>query len=289
MFDHVEFFHRPRSIPDAIRLLHAGGSRARVVAGGTDVVVGADRTIRTLVDITGLGLNYIRRDAGSWRIGATTTIAAIEDCTAMRNFAGGIVAKAAAGCGSVQIRNMATLGGNLANASPAADMAAPLLVLDAVVVLTGQGGRRRIPLAEFFRGPGQTVVGKALLVEVIVAAPPRGGRTGWSFQKLGRTESDISLVNAAAGIQLDAKGRCKWARIALGAVAPTPIRLTKAEGLLAGQALDLALIDRVCEAAGREVSPIDDVRASAEYRREMSCVLTRRALRECASHAGRQL
>ncbi|HUI57935.1 MAG TPA: xanthine dehydrogenase family protein subunit M [Bryobacteraceae bacterium] len=286
MFDHVESFHRPRSIPEAIRLLHARGSRARLVAGGTDVVVGADQTIRTLVDITGLGLNYIRRDRGSWKIGATTTIAAIESSSALRGLADGILAKTAAGCGSVQIRNMATLGGNLANASPAADMAVPLLVLDTVVVLAGARGRRRIPLAEFFHGPGQTALGKELLVEVIIPAPPRGGHTGWSFQKLGRTESDISVVNAVAGVQLDAKRRCKWARIALGAVAPTPIRLSKAETLLADHALDLELIDRVCDEAAREVSPIDDVRASASYRREMSRVLVRRALLECAEHAG---
>lgn len=286
MFDHVEAFHRPRSIPEAVRLLEAGGSRARVVAGGTDVIVQADRGIRSLVDITGLGLSYVRRSGTSWAIGATTTLAAMEASPALRALAGGILVKAAAACGSVQLRNMATLGGNLANASPAADTVTPLLVLDAAVVLAGPQRRRRVAVADLFHGPGQTVLGKALLVEIVVPALPRGGRTGWSFQKLGRTECDISLVNAAVGLQVDARKRCKWARIALGAVAPVPIRLPQAEGLLAGRELSRELIDEVCDRVARDVRPVSDLRATAEYRRDMSRVLARRALVECAELAG---
>ena len=286
MFDHVEAFYEPKSIPEAVRLLRRGAGRTRVVAGGTDIAVQADRSIRFLIDIRRLGLDYIRRKGSGWVIGATTTMTALEECPAIQILANGILSRAASTCGSVQIRNMATLGGNLANASPAAETAPPLLVLDARVILAGTRGRRRVPLREFFSGPGKTILNGALLVEIEIPPVPRGGRTGWSFQKVGRIESDIAVVNASAVLQVDRARRCTWARIALGAVAPTPMRARKTEEMLLGQAVDAGLLDRVSEAVVSEVHPITDVRASAEYRREMSRVLVQRALRECAEHAG---
>ena len=281
MFDTVETFHRPGSVREAVRLLQNGKNRARVVAGGTDLVVEGDRSIRILIDITHAGLSYIRRKGKACVIGATTTMAAIENSTAIGALAGGVLARAAATCGSVQIRNMATLGGNLAHGSPAADTATPLLALDAEVVLADARGRRKIPLTEFYSGRGKT---KALIVEIAIPALPRGGR--WSFQKLGRTASDISLVNAAAGLQLDSKGRVKWVRIAVGAVAPTPMRAVHAEKLLLGREVDESALAAVCGEVAREARPISDVRASAEYRREMVRVLVRRALEECAAGRG---
>jgi len=281
MFDTVETFYRPGSVREAVRLLQNGKNRARVVAGGTDLVVEGDRSIRCLIDITHAGLSYIRRKGKACVIGATTTMAAIENSTAIGALAGGVLARAAATCGSVQIRNMATLGGNLAHGSPAADTATPLLALDAEVVLADARGRRKIPLTEFYSGRGKT---KALIVEIAIPALPRGGR--WSFQKLGRTASDISLVNAAAGLQLDSKGRVKWVRIAVGAVAPTPMRAVHAEKLLLGRKVDESALAAVCDEVAREVRPISDVRASAEYRRETVRVLVRRALEECAAGRG---
>jgi carbon-monoxide dehydrogenase medium subunit len=251
------------------------------VAGGTDLVVEADRSTRILIDITRAGLSYIRRKGQACVIGATTTMATIENSPAIRALAGGILALAAATCGSVQIRNMATLGGNLANGSPAADTATPLLALDAEVVLADARGARKIPLTEFYSGLKKT---KALILEVAIPAPPRGVR--WSFQKLGRTENDISLVNAAAGLRLDSKGRVKWARVALGAVAPTPMRALFAEELLVGRKVDENALAVVCDEVARAVRPITDVRASAKYRREMCRVLVRRALEECAAGTG---
>jgi carbon-monoxide dehydrogenase medium subunit len=281
MFDTIETFYRPGTVREALRLLQNGKNRARFVAGGTDLVVEADRSTRILIDITHAGLSYIRRKGKACVIGATTTMAAIENSPAIRALGGGILARAAATCGSVQIRNMATLGGNLANGSPAADTAAPLLALDAEVVLADARGRRKIPLTGFYSGLRKT---KALIVEVAIPAPPRGGH--WSFQKLGRTESDISLVNAAAGLQLDSKGRVKWVRIALGAVAPTPMRAVAAEKLLVGRKVDESTLAVVCDEVAREVRPITDVRASAEYRRETVRVRVRRALEECAAGTG---
>jgi aerobic carbon-monoxide dehydrogenase medium subunit len=285
-FDHIEAFLQPTSIREAVRLLNREGRRARLVAGGTEAVVQENRTIRTLVDVSRLGLHYIRRKGSGWAIGAATTMAALEESRQIREFADGILAAAASTCGSMQIRNMATLGGNLANASPAADTATPLLALDAFAVLASSRGRRKVPLAEFFLGPNRTILNGALLVEILIPGPPRGGRTGWSFQKLGRTESDISVVNSAAGLQVDRTGKCTWARVALGAVAPTPLRARKAEAALIGQPLTKESLEAAGDAVLGEIRPITDLRGSAEYHREMSAVLTRRALRECAERAG---
>ena len=286
MFDHIESFYRPVTVREALLLLRKVGKRGRIVAGATDIVTQADRSTRFLVDITRLGLDYIRGNSRGCVLGATTTMAALEHSPIIRALAGGILAKAASTCGSIQNRNMATVGGNLANASPAADTAAVLLALDAEVVAASVRRKRRIALAEFYSGPHRTVLNGELLEEVVIPALPGGGRLGWSFQKLGRTETDISLVNVAAGLQADAHGRIKWARIALGAVGPTPLRARNAESVLRGNTLNEDLLTRLGEAVMREVRPISDGRASAEYRREMTGVLTRRALRECAAQAG---
>jgi len=284
MFDNVEEFHRPGSVREALRLLQNGKGRARVVAGGTDVAVEADRSIRFLIDITQAGLNYIHRKGNVCTIGATTTMAALEGSPIILGLAGGILADASSTCGSVQIRNMATVGGNLSHGCPAADTATPLLALDAEVVLANLRGRKKMTLAALYSGLRKGLLDEALIVEVLIPIPPRSGR--WSFHKLGRTEMDLSLVNVAAGLQLDSKDRVKWVRIALGAVALTPIRAASAEKVSVGRAFNEALLEEICDEVAREVTPITDVRASAEYRRTMSRVLTKRALQECADRTG---
>jgi carbon-monoxide dehydrogenase medium subunit len=289
MFDHIERFYQPTTLREALLLLRKVGKHGRIVAGATDIVTQADRSTRFLIDITRLGLNYVRGNKRECVIGATATMAELEHSPVIRALAGGILAKAAATCGSIQNRNMATVGGNLANASPAADTTAVLLAVDARVVLASSRRKRKIALGEFYSGPHDNVLKGELLTQIVIPALPNGGRMGWSFQKLGRTETDISLVNVAAGLQADARGRIKWARLALGAVGPTPLRARNAEELLLGDVLNEDLLARAGEAVIKEVSPISDSRASAEYRREMSAVLTRRALRECAAQAGIKL
>ncbi len=242
--------------------------------------------MRVLIDITRAGLSYIRRTGTARTIGATATLAEIEECEQLHGFAGGLLPRVAATCGSASIRNMATLGGNLANASPAADMATPLLALNASVVMADAKGRHKLPLADYLAGARTRRFSRSILVEVIVPDPPRGKNCRWSFQKLGRTAVDISLVNVAAGVELDVRRRVKWARIALGAVAPTPMRAESAEQLMTGRVLDDVLIAEAVAEVSRQVSPVSDVRASAEYRREMCAVLTGRALRECAAQPG---
>jgi carbon-monoxide dehydrogenase medium subunit len=285
MFEQVEVFHRPASVREAVRLLAIGNGRARIVAGGTDLVVDADSTVRALIDITHSGLNYIRTKGGACMIGAATTMAELEESHAIRGLGGGILARAAATCGSVQIRGVATVGGNIANGSPAADLVTPLLVLEAVVVLVNAKGRYKLSLADYLAMRRAKAGGRSLLVEVSVPAAKRK-RCGWSFQKLGRTEIDISLVNVAAGLQVNRSGHLEWARIALGSVAPTVIRAGATEGIMRGRPLNAETVAEAAEDVMRRVSPISDVRASAAYRREMCRVLTRRALEECAAQAG---
>src|ERR1035437_1056401 len=159
MFDKVEAFYRPANVREALRLLQSGKGRARVVAGGTDVVVDGDDSVRFLIDITHAGLSYIRRRGTACVIGATTTMAELEASDVIQALAGGLLCRAARTCGSVPIRNRATLGGNLANGSPAADMASPLLVLDAEVVMADARGRRKLPLAEYLPGCANMRVG----------------------------------------------------------------------------------------------------------------------------------
>jgi len=290
MFESVEAFHRPATIREAVKLLNRAKGSARIVAGCTDVIAGGGSgdSVRFLIDITHAGLSYIRppkKGRGVWAIGATTTMAELENSAVLREVAGGILARAAATCGSVEIRNMATVGGNMANGSPAADLAAPLLALDATATIENPRGRRKLPLANYLHCVRHGGVKYTVLAEVEFPDPPQG-RCGWSFQKLGRTALDISVVNTAAGLRVETGGRVEWARIALGAVASAPVRMTDAEQSMAGRTLDRALVAEISDRVMWAVEPIDDIRASAEYRREMSRVLMRRAIEECASRTG---
>jgi aerobic carbon-monoxide dehydrogenase medium subunit len=286
MFETVEAFYRPASVREALQLLQSGNGFARIVAGCTDLIVEGDRSVRFLIDISRTGLSYIRRHGANWAIGATTTMAELEESAEIRALAGGLLCRAAATCGSVEIRNMATVGGNMANGSPAADLATPLLALDAVAVVAHATGRRRMPLADYLAVARSREPANSLLVEVTIPDSPHESRCGWSFQKFGRTAVDISVVNAAAGMQLDSRSRVKWVRLALGAVAPAPVRMPAAEAMMVGRTFDHVLLAEVCESVMRDVRPISDIRASAEYRRELSRVLAGRALEECASFAG---
>ena len=279
-------YFKPKDFDEAFQLLNTPGKTVYPYAGGTDFIPMTRDGIwkcDAVVDIKGLpGMHDIQETPEGLFVGAAVRMNEIASSEIVRSH-WDILAQGAGSVGSEQIRNRATLGGNLANASPAADMSSPLLALGACVTVEGASGRRSIPLADFFEGPGKADLGKALLVEVVFPDPPG---SGWSFQKYGRTQTDISVVNAAAGLAADAEGRVEWARIALGAVAPTPIRASEAEKALAGRKLDASAINDAAAIVEATVSPISDVRAPADYRRHMSGVLVRRALRECAAQLG---
>jgi len=193
------------------------------------------------------------------------------------------LAEAAGWVGSVQTRNRATLVGNLCNASPAADTAPALLSYGAQVKMASINGERSVPLEEFFVGPGKTVLqDNPLLAEIVLPAP--APPPGAAFFRRTRTAMDIAVVCGAAMLTV-ANGTCQDVRIALGAVGPTPMRAPRAESAMRGQALTEPLIEDASRIAAEEARPIDDVRSSAEYRREMVSILTRRGLKQALERA----
>jgi len=258
---------------------------ASYIAGGTDVVVqlrNGKLRKEYLVDISSIpGLRGIREGRGT-SLGSLTTIQQIVESTLIaRRFPA--LREAARLFAAWQVRNLATLGGNLCNASPAADMAPPLLVYDASVVAASAEGSRRIPISEFFVGPGVTSLKRGELVKEVVLPSPRGGS---AFVKLGRRQASIlAVASAAARLELRG-GRIREARLALGSVAPTPLRARRAEDLLKGQKLDVELLRLASQEVRDEVRPISDVRASADYRKEMAAVLSLRALMKAAGRSG---
>ncbi len=269
----------PQSVGEAVEAL-SESPKARVIAGGTDLMVGMREGHvhpTRLVDITRIQeLIGISTQNGSLRIGAATKIDESLHHPTVRSEYPALV-DAGQLLGGWQIQNMATLAGNLCNASPAAEMSGPLLVLDAEVEVMGPSGERRIPLGEFWTGPGKTVLEPAEILTTIVIPGKVSGRLS-AYQRVDiRHSVDIALVSSAVGVELS-EGKVQLARIALGAVAPTVIRVTEAEAYLQGRTLSEEVLDKVEDLAEAAAVPITDVRASAEYRSAMAGVLARRVL-----------
>ncbi len=199
----------------------------------------------------------------------------------------GILAQACSLIGSVQIRSRGTVGGNICNAAPSADTSPPLLCLEAQAVIARLEGTRTVPLESFFQGPGQTVLAdNELLVAIEVPTPPTPA-AGCYLRHTPREEMDIGVVGVASFLVLTPEGNlCQEARIALGAVAPTPIRTHPVESFLTGKALTEGVIAEAAERAAEAARPISDVRGSAEYRRELVKVLTRRTLKRARGILG---
>ena len=272
-------YFAPTTIDETVKLLSDYGEGAVLLAGGTDLV----RRINyyelepdVLLYIGGLSLDYIREEGGKLVIGAATPTAKLAGDALIAENATAL-AEGAKHSGSVATRNAATIGGNLANASPGADLATPLLVMDAELHLTGAGGKRTVAINDFFTGPGETLLkSDELIFEIHV--PPFKGKT--VFIKLGRRKAmTLSVVSVAVRLDM-AEKTCNEARIALGSMAPTPMRCLKAEEMITGKELDEALIIQCAAEAVAESSPIDDQRATAWYRRKAGEALVARALRQ---------
>jgi CO/xanthine dehydrogenase FAD-binding subunit len=279
----IEQYLAPRTLAEAAEALRHGA--ALVFAGGTDVMPqvrsGKLRWQSSLVNINGVAeLRGMREQGALLRIGALTSITTLLGSELVRERLGPLW-QACNAFASDQIRNAATLGGNLCNASPAGDSLVPLLALDAQVVLVskpaGELVQRSLPLDGFFTGPGRTQrTPRELLAWVEVPLPPAGFRG--EFLKFGaRPALDISTISLAVGA-LTSGGRWQHVRIAIGAVAPTPIRARLAEAALEGQPVGAAAIDAALQAASADIHPISDVRASEWYRRELVHNLLRRVL-----------
>ncbi|HEY3360191.1 MAG TPA: xanthine dehydrogenase family protein subunit M [Polyangia bacterium] len=278
----------PDTVDEAVALLARLGGAARVMAGGTDLLMKlthgqlAPATVVSLTRIPALRpIEYA--PATGLTIGATARLAEVlEHPAVVRHFPA--LAEAAAQTATVQIRNMGTVVGNLCNASPCADNAPTLIARGARIEVRSAAGSRWVDLEAFFVGPGATVLRPDELV-VSVQVPPPPPRTGVAYQCLSeRSHVDVSAVSVAALVTRDGP-RCRAARIVLGAVGPTPLRAARAEELLAGQELSEALLREAGAAAAAAARPLSDVRASADYRRRMVAVLTRRALATAAARA----
>lgn len=269
---------KPGTLAEAFAMF-AGAGDARFVAGGTDLVIrvrdGEVRTtalvsLRNIPEISGIEL-----DGGGAAIGAATPIADIAGHAGLGERFPALV-QAARRVGGPAIRNAGTVGGNLCNASPCADTALPLLVLDARLRIESARGRREIPLAGLFKGPRATTLApEEVVTHVLVPAQPPKAKS--VFLKKGRVSMDLAVASVAVLLELDGEA-CGAARIAAGSVAPTPIRLPGAEAILSGARLTDDVIARAAEAAMEGVSPITDVRSTAGYRRQIVGVFTKRAV-----------
>lgn len=276
-------YHTGTNIRDVLLLLAEYGADAKVVAGGTDLVLAMKhKTIlpRVVVSLHEVeGLDFIREQDSSIRIGALTTHADLA-MNAILKDSFLILCDAVSLIGSWQIRNVATIGGNLCNASPAADSAAPLLALDARVVIADMEGEEKMPLSSFFTGPGKTALNPNQLMKEIVIEKPKAPSAGCYLKLMRKKAVDLALIGVAFQAETDqANERLTRAAIGLGGVAPTPIRASEAEAMLTGLSYQKAL-KRLPEAARAAVAatrPISDVRASADYRRTMIDVYVRQA------------
>ncbi|MBL7212184.1 MAG: xanthine dehydrogenase family protein subunit M [Desulfobacteraceae bacterium] len=275
-------FYEPLNMEEACQVMSGLGSRAKLLAGGTDLIVNMKRGTLSPGHVVSLSrindLKGVTFTKGRIRIGACVTAAELCESEEIKTLFRALQ-QGASDLGSPLIRNLATIAGNLVSARPAADLPPPLMAYDAKVVLMKESGEREIPLEDFFTGPGETMIEPDEIVKEILVEKPRDC-SGAGYIKLGvRKALEISLVNVAAFVSLDdPDGAIQSARVVLGAVAPTPMRAHSAEKVLLGEKPGEALFVRAGEAAAEDSKPIDDFRAGAEYRRAMVQVLTRRTL-----------
>jgi carbon-monoxide dehydrogenase medium subunit len=277
-------FYEPTTLAEASRLF--AEAHAQLLAGGTDLVIGMKAYTETPESVISLqkipGLTGITTEAdNSISIGAMTKVREVELSGDIQQHHTAL-AEGASEIGSIQIRNLATIGGNIAHASPAADTVAGLLVADAQVDIASTDGERSVPIDELFTGPGQTVLTPGEIITRFRLPSPASG-SHYIKHKI-REVMDLAFIGVAAAINID-NGTITDARIGLAAVAPTPIRATEAEALLKGNAPTPELLEQAGEAAAAGCSPISDLRCSAEHRREMVDVLTRRTLRYALERA----
>lgn len=271
---------RPKHMDEVLRILQVRGSHAHILAGGTDLLVHlrqASYQPECLVDITALDeLRRIRRDDEMVYLGALVTHRQVERDPRLANYAG-VLVNACHQVGSVQIRNYGTLGGNLVNASPAGDAILALAVLDAEILLHAAGGERWLPLSEFITGPGITTrCPDELLTTIRFQRLPASACC--FFHKVGQRRSVTIAKVSISGMIFLAEGVIQECRIALGAVAPTVLRLPSVERFLCGSSINEQVIQQAADLAADSCAPIDDIRSTVEYRRHMVRVLARRCL-----------
>ena len=281
--------HQPSSVREAVELLGAGAGEPRVLAGGTDLLVDM-KLVRVrptaVINLKRIdGLDRIEHVEGGIRIGSLARVSALESSPLVRARCGALW-QASRVLASRPVRNLATIGGNLGRASPASDLAPPLIVHGATIQVEGLEGKRPVPIEQFHVGPGVSCLAPHEII-TSVFLPDSPARTGSAYRKLGKRGggSDIALVGVAVSVLLDDGGRVADARIALASVAPTPLRARAAEDGLRGRMPSEESLAAAAEAAAEETRPISDVRASSSYRKSLARVLTLRTLRDALSLA----
>jgi carbon-monoxide dehydrogenase medium subunit len=280
-------FYQPTTLQEASRLLREKGPGGRFLAGGTDLVIAMKEKgllPNYIVDLKRVpAISGIRQNPdGSISLGALTTMYEIEISPLIKKKFH-FLAQSAAEVGSIQIRNRATIGGNMCNATPSADTAPALIALGARAKISGAAGERSISLEEFFNGPGQTVLSPdEILTEIFIPRTP-SGLVGEYIKFSPREMMDLAYVGVAVAYDFEPQKRtCAGVRIVLGAVAPTPIRAKRAEATVEGQVLNESLAENAGNIAAEEAKPISDVRSTADYRRAMVAAMTKRALLNAA-------
>lgn len=280
MFRQLEEFLYPQTLSEAVQKKHEYGTAAAPIAGGTEIVPNMPPDIRCLIDVTRLGLDYIEEEPERVRIGATTTMHQVAVSPVVVRIANGVLSSSCCQGWPTEVRNTATLGGNVVGAGPFADSPPALLALDAEVVIARLEGDETIPLQDFFLDYRRTAVGQGILREIQIPRPRASARG--AFLKFARTQVDQALVNLAVIVELE-NDVCARVRLALGAIGRTPQRLLEAERALTDRPLEPDSIENVVSIVTELVDPVIDLRASADYRRELAGVLTRRALHQIAS------
>lgn len=290
----LEAYYRPDRLDEALALL-ATEPHPRLLAGGTDLLL-ETRPVGALLDITRLGLDALELHGEDLHCGATLRVEALRRSPLARRWADGVLSGASLHFGTLQVRNMATVGGNIAHALPAADLVPALLVLDATVRLarcneTGQRAERILPLHGFATGPGTTLLQPGeMILDVVIPGATRTWRA--QFRKIGRVLKDLAQVNCAVALDLDGS-RVRQARIAVGAVHPTVCRIAEAEETLRDADTTSPAwqeqVQRAVRAVRAFIRPITDMRASAAWRRHVCGVLVERSLHSAADprRAGR--
>jgi aerobic carbon-monoxide dehydrogenase medium subunit len=272
-------YEAPSSLDEAVRMLHENGEDAKALAGGHSLLPLMKLRLAVptlLVDLRRIpGLHGIQRENGGWRIGAMTRHADLQDAPEL-----GVVARAASLIADQQVRNRGTIGGSLAHGDPASDLPAVLLALDGEVRAQGPGGLRSIAAADLF----EDYLTTSLAHDEVISEVRLPALDGWGFgyQKFTRRAEDWAMVGACALVRKAADGSCEDVRIGLTHMGSTPVRASAAEAALRGQGLDSAGIARAAEQAAEGTHPPADLNATADYKRHLARVLTRRALEEAA-------
>ena len=276
----IKRFHYARDVEEALSLLSAYAGRGALLAGGLDLARSPRSDLEGLIDITGLGLSYVREEGGGLRIGATTTLTELLESPAARRYLNGFLPEVLHRVAALPLRNQATLGGAVVSAHPWADIPTVLVALGAEARWTDESGEHKAPVEELWRKPFRKIFRQAVLTEIYL--PPWDG--GFAFERLTRSAYDVALLNCACGLGIE-EGKIAWAQVALGATPHRGRRLAWLEEALVGKSPDEVLWAWVRDEVRAKAEVRTDRRASGDWRRAVAGTLVARTLAQAAEKA----